>query len=98
MSRSYKKTPRSGDRKDKFFKKYANRKVRRDKMESGLRHNSYKKKFCHYDICDYEDVGTTFEQFWRQRIHSWHRWGYKYNPYPNREEAYKDYCRWYIRK
>ena len=44
MSRSYKKTPRSGDQKDKFFKTYANRKLRRDKFHN-LQHNSYKKIF-----------------------------------------------------
>lgn len=32
MSRSYKKTPRSGDKKNKYFKKYANRVYRRDKF------------------------------------------------------------------
>ena len=98
MSRSYKKTPRSGDRKDKFFKRYANRVVRHNKTESNLNYSSYKKRFCHYDICDYEDVGTTFEQFWRQCIHSWHLWGFRHEPYPTREQAYKDYCRWYLRK
>lgn len=97
MSRSYKKTPRSGDRKDKFFKKYANRVVRRDKYNN-LQYNAYRKKFCRWDICDYEDVGTTFEQFWRRCIRSWYLWGHYNEPYPTREQAYEDYCRWYKRK
>ena len=98
MSRSFKKTPRCGQTKDKFFKKYANRKFRRHKLNTDLKHNSYKKNFCYYNICDYEDVGTTFEQYWLSCIRCWHRWGYHSNPYPVREEAYKEYCRWYKRK
>ena len=61
MSRSYKKTPRSGDQKDKFFKTYANRKLRRDKFHN-LQHNSYKKNFCSYDICDYEWTHYSFKR------------------------------------
>ena len=68
MSRSYKKTPRSGDTKDKFFKRYANRRLRRRKLDIDLQHKSYKKDFCSYDICDYETVGTSFEEFWRDRV------------------------------
>ena len=45
MSRSYKKTPRSGDKKNKFFKKYANRKYRKLPLEDTVQHKSYKKTF-----------------------------------------------------
>ena len=99
MSRSYKKTPRSGDTKDKFFKRYANRRLRRRKLDIDLQHKSYKKDFCSYDICDYETVGTSFENFWRDRVKWWHAWRKYYNePFPTREEAWKDYNRWYKRK
>lgn len=99
MSRSYKKTPRSGDTKDKFFKRYANRRLRRKKLDIDLQHKSYKKDFCSYDICDYESVGTSFENFWRDRVKWWHSIRRYYGePYPNREDAWKDYNRWYKRK
>lgn len=99
MSRSYKKTPRSGDTKDKFFKRYANRRLRRRKLDIDLQHKSYKKDFCSYDICDYETVGTSFEEFWRDRVKWWHKWRqYRNEPFPTREEAWKDYNRWYKRK
>lgn len=99
MSRSYKKTPRSGDTKDKFFKKYANRKIRRKKLSTNLQHKTYKKDFCHYYICDYELVGTSFEEFYRNRIKIWHQFRKYYNePYPTREESLKDYYRWFKRK
>ena len=99
MSRSYKKTPRSGDTKDKFFKRYANRRLRRRKLDIDLQHKSYKKDFCSYDICDYESVGTSFENFWRDRVKWWHSIRRHYDePYPNREDALKDYNRWYKRK
>ena len=100
MSRSYKSTPRSGDTKDKFFKKYANRKFRRLPLdEHPIQHKSYKKYFCSYDICDYETVGMTFEQYWEGLVASWHQWRKYYGySFPNRDNAYKDYCRWFLRK
>ncbi len=100
MSRSYKHTPRAGQPKDRFYKKYANRKVRRlplDKQPKNGR--EYRKVFCHYDICDYETVGITFEEYWASLVKSWHRWKKEFNyPYPDREQAYQEYCRWFLRK
>ena len=100
MSRSYKHTPRSGEQKDKFFKKYANRKVRRLPIdEHPLKGTAYKKVFCQYDICDYETVGISFEEYWECLIKSWHRWRKDHgHPYPTRDEAYEEYRRWFIRK
>ena len=100
MSRSYKHTPRAGDTKDKFFKKYANRRVRRLPIdEHPLNHKSYKKATCSWNICDYETVGTSFEQYWESLVKSWHRWKKECGlPYPNRDEAYQEYCRWFLRK
>lgn len=98
MSRSYKKTPRSGDRKDKFFKTYANRKLRRDKFHN-LQHNSYKKNFCSYDICDYEWTHYSFEAWWEDAMRRWKNWGHHYNePYPTREEEYRLWYKWYKMK
>ena len=100
MSRSYKHTPRCGDTKDKFFKKYANRRVRRLPIEElPLNHKAYKKVTCSWNICDYETVGISFEQYWDSLLKSWHRWRKDCgHPYPNRDEAYQEYCRWFLRK
>lgn len=100
MSRSYKHTPYSGDTKDRFMKKYANRKLRRKKLEHNLQYNSYKKDLCSWDICDYATVETkNFEEYYKSCIQRWHKWGrYTYEPYPNREECWKEYQKWYIRK
>ena len=98
ISRSYKGTPRCGDTKDKFFKRYANRKVRRLPIDERPKGNAYKKVFCQYDICDYETVGTSFEQYWESLVKRWYEWEWKYYKFPDREEAYQEYCRWFIRK
>ena len=98
MSRSFKHTPRSGDTKDKFFKRYANRKVRRLPIDERPKGNAYKKVFCHYDICDYETVGTSFEQYWESLVKRWYEWEWKYFEFPDRDEAYQEYCRWFLRK
>jgi hypothetical protein len=98
MSRSYKKTPRSGDKKDKFLKRYANHKLRRQKLTSDLQHNSYKKNYCSWEICDYETVGTSFEQYWSRSVSRWHEWWYRYEPYPDRDEVYQEWMRWFKRK
>ena len=99
MSRSYKKTPRNGDTKDKFFKRYANRRLRRKKLDIDLHHKSYKKDSCSYDICDYEIIGVSFEEFWQNRVRMWRLWQFRYNdPFPTREQAWKDYNHWYKRK
>ena len=98
MSRSYKKTPRSGDRKDKFFKTYSNRKFRRDKFNN-LQHNSYKKNFCQYDICDYETIEYSFEAWWRDSLRRWNTWGYRHGePYPTRKEEYRQWYKWFKAK
>ena len=99
MSRSYKHTPRSGDTKDKYFKKYANHKVRRLPIdEHPLKGKTYKKVLHDYSICDYETVGTSFEQYWKRLVKRWYEREWRYAPYPDRNEAYQEYCRWFIRK
>ena len=96
MSRSYKKTPRCGDKKDCKAKRRANKKLRRKQLTHNYQHKSYRKDYCSWDICDYEQVGTTFEQYWLSVVKSSRRWGNP--PYPNREEAYQEWYRWYKRK
>ena len=96
MSRSYKKTPRCGDKKDRKSKRLANKRFRRKQLTHSLQHNSYRKDYCTWNICDFEEVGTTFEQYWLSVVKSSLRWGRP--PCPNREEAYQEWYRWYKRK
>ena len=99
MSRSYKHTPRSGDTKDKYFKKYANHKVRRLPIdEHPLKDKTYKKVLHDYSICDYETVGISFEQYWERLVKRWYEREWRYCEFPDRDEAYQEYCRWFIRK
>lgn len=99
MSKSYKKTPRCGNKKDKFFKRYYNKRVRKDISEtSGLNHNQYKKYKQAYDICDYESVGCQFSQHWEQCIKKWYQWRYLYEPFPDEKEEYRKWYRWYKSK
>ena len=66
MSRSYKHTPYAGMEKDRYFKRYANRKLRRKKLTHDLQHKSYKKDSCSYDICDYYEIETkNFELYYK---------------------------------
>lgn len=96
MSRSYKKTPRCGDRKNKAMKKYANHVVRRD--TNTYQNSSYKKRFCRYDICDYESVGDTFQDYWNMRVRQWYSWRWRYEEFPNEKEEYRKWYKWFKRK
>lgn len=103
MSRSYKHTPYSGMKKNKFFKRYANCKLRRKKLTHDLQHKSYRKDFCYYDICDYYWIETTnFEEYYRRQVNRWYLWqNYswgKKEPFPTREEVWKEYQKTYVRK
>lgn len=90
MSRSYKKTPRCGDKKDKYLKRYANRKLRRKKLFVDLQNKSYKKDFCSYDICDYQTIGLSWIEF----STSW----LKHFPDESIKDLRKKYYRWYLMK
>lgn len=96
MSHSYKKTPRSGDKKDGFFKTYANRRFRH-MGDAEAQHNAYKKTFCCYDICDYQTVGLSFEQYYRNICSHRSMYGVAV-PTPTKEAAYQDYLKMYLRK
>ena len=98
MSRSYKKVPRSGDKKDKFFKNYANRKLRRDKFHN-FDHNNYKKNFCSWNICDFESIDYSFNAWWKHCVARWMRCGqYRGEPYPSKQEEYRLWYKWYKQK
>ena len=100
MSRSYKKTPKCGDENSKFMKNLSNRRLRRMSIEElPLLHRSYRKANETYEICDYKDVGTSFEQYWQDLLESWYHFGKYYGyPFPDKEKAKKNYNRWYLRK
>ena len=100
MSRSYKHTPYSGEKKNRFMKRYANRRLRRKKLAHDLQHKSYRKDLCSYDICDYYTIETkNFEEYYKSCVIHWHKWkNYLDDPMPTREECWENYQKWYIRK
>ena len=105
MSRSRKKTPYSGDRKSKFMKTYANRKLRRKSLEHNFQNKSYKKDFQSYNICDYYHIETkNFDKFYENYVRRWYERNLYYGHLtegkdpPSKKEIYKEYIHWYIRK
>ena len=107
MSRSYKHTPYCGMQKDKFYKKYFNRKVRRnkdyDEDAEVLQYNQYKKKTDTWAICDYDEIGTTnFQKYYERQLYLhevYKRQFPHYNePRPTREQCWKEYKLTYFRK
>lgn len=93
MGRSIKHTPRCGQRKCRYAKRCAARAVRRTRPLAGQGRGSYKKLYEYWNICDYEDVGTTFRQWW-EHVRSCAAPGER----PDRLAAWRDYQRWYVRK
>ena len=97
MSRSYKKSPYGGDSKDKFYKNYSNRVIRRDKYNK-YNGNSYKRKTCSWNICDYWS-SYTFEEWWDMIIKAWYEfYQYRGYPYPDEKEEYKKWYKHYKMK
>ena len=96
MSRSYKHTPRSGERKGKYSKRLANRIVRRNQYKEAFpQYSGYKKMFESWNICDFEIVGKTFEAFYMEE-RMWNCLLQK--PPPDRVKTRNRYERWFIRK
>lgn len=98
MSRSYKKTPRCGDKKDGFYKRLYNKRIRKLPFDETLQHKTYKRYQQAYDICDYQSVGDTFEQYWEGVVGRWYAWRHQYEPFPDRDEEYQKYMKWFKRK
>ena len=88
MSRSYKKVPYGGDKKDKFMKNYANRILRRNKNLI-LNHKSYKKNFERWNICDY---------YFIESFKSYSKIAKKLFPEMTDNEIYMDWYRYYKMK
>lgn len=107
MSRSYKHTPYCGMKKDQFYKKYFNRKIRRNKNydedDENLHHNQYKKKTDTWSICDYDEIGTTnFQKYYERQLHLHEVYKQMFPSYndlpPTREQCWKEYKLTYFRK
>ena len=102
MSRSYKHTPYCGLKKSKFFKNYANRKLRRQKLSHDFQHMAYKKNFCSYDICDWYELETkNFDEYYKKAVSNWLEWqnhSWFKEPYPNKKECWQRYQKYFIRK
>lgn len=98
MSRSYKHTPYCGDRKTRWAKRYANKRVRnyfkKFKIEDEcLSHSYYKKISQSWNICDYYSIFTLNEWLdWKFEKREWIKNGY------NEERAISEWYKWYIRK
>ena len=100
MSRSYKKTPESGDSKGKDNKRLANHKVRqalKKNLELPKKGTKYKRVYESWKICDYFNI-STFEEYWSYRLKAWHNWGYLYTSYPDKEKEYQNWGKYYKRK
>lgn len=105
MSRSYKKTPYSGDRQNKEDKQIANRKIRREKINYNdddyevLKHKAYRKKNESYDIRDYGIAYISFDEYKKGRLETWTRFSKdKGIAPPTEEEMKKDYDKLFRRK
>lgn len=102
MSRSYKHTPYCGMFKDKFFKHYANKQFRKKSFDENYQYNDYRKTFESYWICDYYHIEKFFESYYdKELFHWWYSqsfsWGRK-KLFPTKEEVWKEYNKYYIRK
>ena len=99
MAHSYKRTPWSGDSKGPNKKKYASRRVRSKikGWESLPQGGSYKRLYESYDICDY-GCRETWHQYWQRVVAAWHKWGYQYYDFPDRDEEYWNWYKYCKRK
>ena len=96
MSRSYKHTPRCGDYKGKYSKRCANRAVRAQKFWDTIpRRAAYKKLYESWNICDYEQVRVTFEEFYAAETR-WRSLGRL--PLPDLAKSRNRYEKLFIRK
>lgn len=96
MSRSYKHEPTCGG-KNKFCKKQANRRVRRNKMDLELSKGGYKKVYCSWEICDYFSR-CTWEEYWQYELERYYYFrihcpGSILAKEPIYEESYRDWWR-----
>ena len=93
MSRSYKKSPICKDR-NSYMKRYANRRLRRQKNKHMLQHKSYRKYTSSYDICDY-----IFRTDFNEYVEMENKFSKLFNKPPkSRKELYYEWYKTYKRK
>ncbi len=91
MSRSFKHTPYSGDKKCKFIKRIASKRFRSKLLRMGIDDeippSMYKRFFESWNICDFWDI-TTLRQ-WLKKRRNPHKWGISFF------DEKKEIRRWY---
>lgn len=92
MSRSYKKTPSCHIvARDSWYKKHYNRKLRRNRNAQDIPDgNAYRKMNETWNIDDWHDVASTFEEFRKRRI--------QYQGKADEATYRNEYEKWYFRK
>ena len=100
MSRSYKHTPRYGERKGKYIKRLANGYVRRRLLKDDFpQYGGYRKVFERWIICDWESIYHSFDAYYLQEVNAWNGWQRKYGYlYPDREELKQVFQKRFVRK
>lgn len=100
MSRSYKKTPYSGDTKHRQNKRNANRRVRQ-KLKRDLNYipfpSEHKRMTCSWDICDYYTHFISWKEHWKREWEYYFRFPHLYSE-PDYKVSRQEYQKWYIRK
>ena len=103
MSRSYKKTPYSGDNKGKAKKRIANKKVRswfKRNPDAKISRGDFRKIQNPWDICDYCTKFESFEEWWEWE-QAWYSELKSIRPNlkePNKKKSYRDSYKGYKMK
>lgn len=104
MSRSYKKSSWSGDKKGKTKKRIANHTVRqflKRNLDLNFLPGDYKKIYSSWDICDFGGI-YTWEQYWENEWQNYLRRCFVFPNYeheePDIEECYRKWAKHHKRK
>ena len=99
MSRSYKKTPWSGDKKGKSKKRIANSKVRifLKNFNHKLQKADYKKVYETWDICDYGWI-YSWKEYWNYILKNYMEYPNLYKKHPDKKEEYRYWYKTYKMK
>lgn len=99
MSRSYKKTPWCGEKKNKIDKRNANKKVRNfiKNTDYCLHKNNYKKIFESWDICDFGWI-ESWNEYWNDCLMTYSKHPNWYKKPLNKKEEYRKWYRYHKMK
>lgn len=99
MSRSYKKVPYCGDKKNKETKRIANKAVRNylKNPKHKLSKNSFKKVFPSWDICDYGWI-KSWKKYWDDCLRTYNEHPEWYKRPLNKKEEYRYWYKTYKMK